>query len=97
MLLVCDTAVKTTHCLKESPDFVYSESLCRETKIFVYWGKCLVTWSFGMCPASSEYKTVRVALNGNKLQYRGKSRIRRLETNCLFCYSVVLKIQKINH
>lgn len=54
MLLKCNTAVKATQFLKESPNFVYSESLWRETKIFVCWGKCLVTESFGMCPASSE-------------------------------------------
>lgn len=88
MLLGCDTAVKKPHCLKESLDSVYSESLCRETKIFVYWGKCLVTWSYRKCPASSEYKTVCVAVNGNKLQYRGESRIRRLGTNCLLCYTI---------
>lgn len=43
MLLICNTAVKTTQFLKESRNFVYSESLCRETKIFVYWAKYLVT------------------------------------------------------
>lgn len=43
MLLICNIAVKTTQFLKESHNFVYSESVCRETKIFVYWTKYLVT------------------------------------------------------